>query len=674
MTQDDTAHADRFSKWTRITLPPWPEAAILVAATVIRLWRLGYHSVWFDESVSLKWAQSDAAYIWQVTFPLIEDKHPPLYYLLLHFWRQALDPLGLATSDVALRTLGSILGVLTVAGVMLLAGRLADRRTGLLAGTLVAAAPLLVWYSQELRMFQPATTAIVWSACALLMAWSRDKDHVRFLWWAVFVLCLLSALYSYLFSAFMLPAAGATLLALAYERRSVRFFFEGTIALAVVAAAYLPLAYNAWLVNASESTPGTAFADFAVNTYHLMQVFTVWRAPWSGMIVPAAVAVYGVLALTGLALPEPRTRLRTTIGGLDIDQVWIAVWLLTPVLIANLLLSRSGSVFSEDRYLLFLAPFFLWAVARGVTTLAARSRSLGWAAGAAAIIPLAAALPILWTPAMARENWRAAANYVAEYHRANVNLGDAVIAHVDYTHEPLEWYLRQQATFDELPVFFPYGGTLQPEQVDEVVAPPLRGLVDFGAQTAWLTQSHLEGVDDQRLVEQWLAEHHPIITEQYPAGIKLSGYMLKYRYSSLPVLGDHTVYPGVEVAPGIALAACEIIPSTVEARDETMHPPSGWAHLRLWWRSEQPVDKDYVTTAQIVGPEGIWGDRLHRNGEALDMWPTSQWVPGEYVREEIDINLNPVTPPGQYPVLVGLSTRDGTSVTAPVSCDLVEIR
>ncbi|MEZ4716616.1 MAG: hypothetical protein R2851_11100 [Caldilineaceae bacterium] len=59
--------------------------------------------------------------------------------------------------------------------------------------------------------------------------------------------------------------------------------------------------------------------------------------------------------------------------------------------------------------------------------------------------------------------------------------------------------------------------------MDDVVPPPLQGLVDFGAETLWLTQSHLDGVDDQRVVEGWLNAHFPLVTEQFPAGVKLTG-------------------------------------------------------------------------------------------------------------------------------------------------------
>ncbi|MFM7171617.1 MAG: glycosyltransferase family 39 protein, partial [Caldilinea sp.] len=162
----------------------WPELTILAVAVWTRLWQLDYHSFWFDEAVSLRWARSDANYLWQSTLPLIQDKHPPGYYLLLHGWINLLEPLGLAYSDWALRLLGGLLGVLTVVGLWLLARRLSGRSVALLAAALTALSPVLVWYSQELRMFQPATTGIVWAGYALLRGWQGQRALARLGWWA----------------------------------------------------------------------------------------------------------------------------------------------------------------------------------------------------------------------------------------------------------------------------------------------------------------------------------------------------------------------------------------------------------------------------------------------------------------------------------------------------------
>jgi hypothetical protein len=279
----------------------------------------------------------------------------------------------------------------------------------------------------------------------------------------------------------------------------------------------------------------------------------------------------------------------------------------------------------------------------------------------------------LWTPARTRENWRAAAEYILDYQQQSPGLPAAVVAHVDYTHEPLEWYLRQALSFEELPVFFPFGGALQADEVDQVIAPPLNGIVDYGATTLWLTQSHLDGVDDARLVEGWLNQHFPLITEQYPAGVKLTGYILQGKFDALPALSPTAVYPAAELAPGLRLAACEVLTPILAATDATMHPPSGWVHLRLWWEATEPLAVNYIATAQMVGPEGVWGERLHRPTEALRFWPATVWTPGTFVRDELDINLNPVTPPGSYPIVVGASDGSGQPVAGTVECGHVTI-
>ena len=61
-------------------------------------------------------------------------------------------------------------------------------------------------------MFQPATTALVWAACCLMMAARAVGRGRRIGWWVGMVAAFTLALYSYLFAAFALPAAGVVLL------------------------------------------------------------------------------------------------------------------------------------------------------------------------------------------------------------------------------------------------------------------------------------------------------------------------------------------------------------------------------------------------------------------------------------------------------------------------------
>jgi hypothetical protein len=454
----------------------------------------------------------------------------------------------------------------------------------------------------------------------------------------------------------------------------------------------------------NESTPGQAFANFWSNLWRLLRIFTVWRVDWPTMLSNSGLALLGVLLLAGLLLPQKFNRREPLQGerkarkeiqrkplrfnfrnqsnvhasfaesGSYFAGIWLALWIGTPLLIGNLLLSRDGTVFAEDRYFIFIAPFALWAIARGIVMLGQRWRLVGWITGIFSVALLSVALPRLWTPIMYRENWRAASQYIADYQRASPGLFGSVVTHVDYTHEALEWYLRQTFNFEQLPVYFPFGGTLMPEQTETTIAPPLQGIVKAGAMTLWLTQSHLEGVDDQRLVEKWLNQNFPLITEQFPNGVKLSGYALQSHFAQSPTLSATAIKPAAELAPGLTLTACELLTPRLAAHDEQMHPPSGWVHVRLWWLAAGAIGDDYIATAQMVGPEGVWGDRLYRDNEALRRWPTHSWAKGDIVRDEVDINLNPVTPNGEYPVVIGVMGGKGQPVGKKIECGRVTIK
>jgi hypothetical protein len=300
-------------------------------------------------------------------------------------------------------------------------------------------------------------------------------------------------------------------------------------------------------------------------------------------------------------------------------------------------------------------------------------RPAAWALGASAALLLAMALPVLWSPAMLREDWRAAAHYIADYQQRSPHLPGAVFVHAEYTNPALRWYLHQLVDEEDVLVFYPYSGTLSPDDVESVVAPPVRGLEELGIETLWLVQSHLDGVDDSRVVQTWLSQHYPLITEQYPAGIQLTGYALRHRYDVLPALSSDAALLDAELAPNLRLLACEVLTPELTATDERMHPPSGWVHVRLWWQATGTVGQAYMPSVQMVGTEGVWGDRLYRDGETLRRDPPPRWPVGVIVRDAVDVNLNPVTPPGDYPIMVGLRDEAGNDIGGKVECGRVRI-
>ena len=83
--------------------------SVTLIALALRLHNLTYHSLWFDEAISVHWARQSVPRILEVGFTLVEDRLPPLYYLLLKGWTTLTG-----FSEVGVRSLSVILGTLLV--------------------------------------------------------------------------------------------------------------------------------------------------------------------------------------------------------------------------------------------------------------------------------------------------------------------------------------------------------------------------------------------------------------------------------------------------------------------------------------------------------------------------------------------------------------------------------
>jgi hypothetical protein len=124
---------------------PFLLLAIVALGGFLRAYQIGSKGLWLDEafSVWLGWRPLGEMLSWLVRI----DQHPPLYYILLHFWMVLGD--GAAT----VRALSALCGTLNIPVIYLLGRRLADGKVGLLAALILAVSPFHVHFAQETRMY-----------------------------------------------------------------------------------------------------------------------------------------------------------------------------------------------------------------------------------------------------------------------------------------------------------------------------------------------------------------------------------------------------------------------------------------------------------------------------------------------------------------------------------------
>ncbi len=170
--------------------------ASLLAAFALRIYKLDAQSLWYDEGVTADVAQRGIA---ELTRWTANDIQPPLYYYLVAGWGRLAG-----WGEWSLRFPSAFFGTLAVPLLLVLTLRLTRQtRAGLLAAVFTAVHPLLLYYSQEARMYALLTAlGILTGYCVLCLA--QDGKDRRVL--LAYVLSATAAVYTHYFAFFLLFA------------------------------------------------------------------------------------------------------------------------------------------------------------------------------------------------------------------------------------------------------------------------------------------------------------------------------------------------------------------------------------------------------------------------------------------------------------------------------------
>ncbi len=154
----------------------WLLLGLVLAAFILRVYRLDLQDIWWDEARNIDVAGRALAQI--ATAPEL-DIHPPVYFYLLHGWLAAAGPNNdqlPGQGAFAARFMSLWFGVLLVPLMSVLGRRVGGRWVGLGAALGAAFLPFLLGEAQETRMY---TVTLVWLACAgLALLRTEDREQV----------------------------------------------------------------------------------------------------------------------------------------------------------------------------------------------------------------------------------------------------------------------------------------------------------------------------------------------------------------------------------------------------------------------------------------------------------------------------------------------------------------
>jgi Dolichyl-phosphate-mannose-protein mannosyltransferase len=276
---------------------------LIVVGLILRL--IVTRGIWLDEAISIHQAHLSLHDLFRNLY--YGDRVPPLHHLAL--W---LTIKIFGNSEFAVRLPSLIAGTLVIPVLYELGRELYDRRTGLIAAGFAAISPLLVWYSQEVRMY---SFVALFGLLALLMQLRVIRDGTMGNW-AAYILATAALLWSHYFGVLLIVVQQLIFVAVIFQRRQNK---EPVRALA------LGFAYSAAIL-AMQLVPLVVFA------HHQFQSTSNAAGSPSGTYDP--LSFYTLLANLGWSL-----------WGYQPDAITTLLAALWPffILVSLLLLGRGGS-------------------------------------------------------------------------------------------------------------------------------------------------------------------------------------------------------------------------------------------------------------------------------------------------------------------------------------------
>ena len=166
-------------------------AGLMLAGLALRL--AVPRGIWLDEAITIHQAHLSLHDLLRNLY--YGDRQPPLYHLTLWLTIRAFGD-----GEFAVRLPSLIAGALVIGVLYELGRELYDRRTGLFAAAFAAASPLLVWYSQEVRMY---TFVTLFGLLALLTQLRVIRNGTMGNW-AAYILATAALLWSHYFGLLLI--------------------------------------------------------------------------------------------------------------------------------------------------------------------------------------------------------------------------------------------------------------------------------------------------------------------------------------------------------------------------------------------------------------------------------------------------------------------------------------
>jgi 4-amino-4-deoxy-L-arabinose transferase-like glycosyltransferase len=389
-------------------------AQILLSLTLIgcflRLFNLGFNSLWLDEASTYTFAKMSIPEIWQAT--AAGEFNPPLFYWIEHVM------LTFGNNEVILRFVPAILGVLTIPLVYYIGKEFMDRNVGIIAAALCTFSPFLLFYSQEARAYSMGLFFVAFAMVFFLKALKTNNlSH-----WILFGLMSALAFWSHFYTLVIIGTLFLYALAVKIPEviKDIRAFKPLVAAGVVFAVICLPLLLATIQLFAKRTSGGPTFGiqgiGIVIETFRELSGFSM-----------ELMYLFLILFVIGVVQAFLLDRKK---------GILLVVLILLPFVISWFL---SFSIPMVPRYLIILAPVFFIGIALAYKPVFTFINNRGVVYGFMAIlILLSVTTPFFMSyyTTYTKEDWRGLSQQMQQITKQ----GDAIVLVPGYVAQPFDYY------------------------------------------------------------------------------------------------------------------------------------------------------------------------------------------------------------------------------------------
>ncbi len=634
--------------------------AIIFVTFALRLLWLGEQSLWYDEGVSWLLAQKSLPHLIQWT---AADIQPPLYYLIL--W---LTTRLWGDSEWALRFPSVLFNLLTLPLLYALARHLfktppirQGKTASLLAAVLFCFSPLMVYYSQETRMYTLLVLEAVLAGYFLIKILENSlltpaANMSTFILsppvWG-YILSAATALYTHYFAAFLLVAhALYALIALRQQSRIKVLLARLGVLFGFTVTLFTPWAtiLLARLGDDPSYWPGALKLNEAIRrvVINFTGGETVFEQTGLGLALGyGAIFILGILAWLIQKTKTKSFKINHSQFTIHNSTLFLLLWLFIPIILILALSYRSPKF--NPRYTLLAYPAFvlLLGLTLAYLTRPQKSRLLRYVSRS---VFLASFLFVLASSLFSLYNWfavidfskddfKAMAQFVQERQKSN----ETVLLSSGHLF-PVWAYYYGWDNWTPLP---------QMERLDVSRVTNLTIARDIapaiaGKTGVWLITWQDEVVDPNGIVPFWLDTigHRPGDAGDF-WGVGLEHWRLEP--DAVNSLRENPIRHPAQVNFANQL---NLLGMTQLACSE----------IALFWQPRQPLPAGLLVTLNLTDNAGFkWNQTTPIGRPGAYLYPPSRWPVGQIVMTRHPLPWLTGSPPGDYLVEVGVGQMGPTT-------------